>query len=427
MGKNISREERILGLSRIWRDVKFYFARFYDVTSDEKWDTLYCTYLPLVAKAEDLRHYYELLLRFVATLNDGHTYILVPDEVRPPYRIAIGTTYIDGKHILIKAPKQHEDFLYGEILSVNGRKLEAYLDEFLYPLVWHESKTSRFYYGLLGYVIGCTEHGTITIGTDKGEFSVTAREDTETVEKNLYITLPEIEQAKNICRSENLDIVITKDHIGIIGFHACTKDVKEYLYQNADRLKDCRGFLIDVRTNSGGSDYASRAVASLFFEHPITGGKYLTRLINPWEAAHGGDIEKQLTDITAEPDVFEVPFHTDRPVAVLVGGITASAAESFLVMMKNDDRAVFIGERSAGTNGQPLIRSLPGGGNYAVCTQKCLMDNMVDYNNVGIQPDIECYNTLKDYENHYDRVMAEGLNYIRNQCQNFCAKTGESI
>ena len=100
-------------------------------------------------------------------------------------------------------------------------------------------------------------------------------------------------------------------------------------------------------------------------------------MINPWEAAHGGDIEMKLTDNTAKPDIFEEPFHTDRPVAVLTGEITASAAESFLVMMKNDGRAVFIGERSAGTNVQPLIHWLPGGGKYAVCTQKCLTDDMV--------------------------------------------------
>ncbi len=417
MGGTISREERILGLSRIWCDVKYCFARFYEVTSDGKWDALYCEYLPLVAEAEDMRHYYELLLRFVATLNDGHTYVLVPNEIRPPYNIAIGTTYIDGKHILIKTPKKYEDFLYAEILSVNGREMEKYLGEVLYPLAWHESKTFRFFYGLLGYVIGCTEHGTVMIGTDKGEFSVVVGEETETVEKNLCVTLPEIKRAKNVCSSENLDIVVTEDNIGIIGFHACTRDVKENLYQNAAQLKDCRGFLIDVRANSGGGDYASRAVASLFFEDPITDGRYFVRLIDPWEAAHGGDCEKKLTDITTKRDVFEAPFHTDRPVAVLTGGITASAAESFLLMMKNDGRAVLIGERSAGTNGQPLIHSLPGGGKYAVCTQKCLTDDMVDYNNVGIKPDIECYITLRDYENNYDRVMAEGLSYIRNRCE----------
>ena len=195
--------------------------------------------------------------------------------------------------------------------------------------------------------------------------------------------------------------------------------MKENLYQNAVQLKECRGFLIDVRANSGGGDYASRAVASLFFEDPITDGRYFVRLINPWEAAHGGDSEKKLTDNTTKPDVFEAPFHTDKPVAVLTGGITASAAESFLLMMKNEGRAVLIGERSAGTNGQPLIHSLPGGGKYAVCTQKCLTDDMVDYNNVGIKPDIECCITLRDYENSYDRVMAEGLSYIRSRCENF--------
>lgn len=115
MGEKISRKERILGLSRIWRDVKYCFARFYEVTDDEKWDALYCEYLPLVAEAEDMRRYYELLLRFVTTLNDGHTYVLVPDEIRPPYNIAIGTTYIDGKHIITQIPKKYENF-YGRRL-----------------------------------------------------------------------------------------------------------------------------------------------------------------------------------------------------------------------------------------------------------------------------------------------------------------------
>lgn len=414
MGEKILREERILGLSRIWRDVKYCFARFYEVTDDEKWDALYCEYLPLVAEAEDMRRYYELLLRFVTTLNDGHTYVLVPDEIRPPYNSVLDTTYIEGKHILVETPKKYENFLYAEILSVNGREIEEYLKEVLYPIAWHASKTFRFFYGLLGYMIGCTEHGMVTIGTDKGEFSVLVGEETETVKKNICVTLPEIKKAKSVCRSENLDIAVTEDNIGIIWFKSCTRDVKENLYQNAAQLKGCKGFLIDVRENAGGGDYACRALASLFFEHPITDGRYFVRLTNPWEAAHGGESEKKLTDNTTKPDVFEAPFHTDRPVAVLMGGITASAAESFLVMMKNDDRAVLIGERSAGTNGQPMIHSLPGGGHYAVCTQKCLTDDMVDYNNVGIEPDIECHITLRDYENHYDRVMAEGLSYIRN-------------
>lgn len=55
--------------------------------------------------------------------------------------------------------------------------------------------------------------------------------------KNLYVTLPEIKRAKDVYSLENLDIVVTEDNIGIIWFHACTSDVKENLYQNADQLR----------------------------------------------------------------------------------------------------------------------------------------------------------------------------------------------
>ena len=108
---------------------------------------------------------------------------------------------------------------------------------------------------------------------------------------------------------------------------------------------------------------------------------------------------------------------TDKPVAVLTSGYSASAAESFIIMMKAEHRAALIGERSAGTNGQPVIfrSSLPGSGSYAVCTMICLTDDRIDYNNVGIPPDIYCQNTVEDLQNGFDRVMDKGLNFIRSK------------
>ena len=417
-----SKDERILGLSRIWRDVKYNFARFYEVTDDEKWDTLYREYLSLAAEAEEPRRYYELLLRFINTLNDGHTYILVPDEIRPTYSALFFTSFIDGKHILTGVPKASSELLGAEILAVNGIPLEGYLEKSIYPLAWHENRTFRFIHGLLGYFIGCSECDGTVISTDKGDLTAHIGNDIKEEDFSSLLSFSvfpahkDISERECIIDSDELSAVITSDNIAVLSFNNCWDSVKDLLYSNAEKLRDCSGYIIDVRRNSGGGDYSCSALASLFLKNYGTGGKFYQRTYAPNRQIKNSENSREHTLIDNCQECFAPPFLTDKPVAVLVGGCTASAAESFIIMMKSENRAALIGENSAGTNGMPVIfhDSLPGGGSYAVCTMKCLTDDGFDYNNVGISPDICCKNTVEDCLNGFDRVMDEGLKYVRS-------------
>ncbi len=416
-----SKTERILGLSRIWRDVKYNFARFYEVTDDEKWDALYQEYLPLVAEAEQPRHYYELLLRFINTLNDGHTYILVPDEIRPPYSGLFFTSYVDGKHILSGVPKESPEFLGAEILAVNGTPIEEYLEKTVYPLAWHESMTLRFVHGLLGYVIGVLECDGTVITTERGDLIARIGGDfkeeelSELCSLNVFPMYEELSGLEPIIASDELDVCVTSDRIAVIGFHRCSDNVKDLLWSAAEKIKDCSGYIIDIRRNGGGGDYSCSALASLFLKDYGNGGKYYRHIYDPVQQIRNSGTSREFTALNDVKKQFTPPFVTDKPVVVLIGGYTVSAAEAFVVMMKSENRAALIGENSAGTNGMPIIfrDSLPGGGSYAICTMKSLSDDGFDYNNVGISPDISCRNTVEDCLHGFDRVMDEGLKYIR--------------
>ena len=421
-----SKNERVLGLSRIWRDIKYSFARFYEVTDDEKWDTLYREYLPLVAEAEEPRRYYELLLCFINTLNDGHTYILVPDEIRPAYSALFFTSFIDGKHILTEVPKASSELLGAEILAVNGIPLEIYLEKNIFPLVGHENLTLRFIYGLLGYFIGILEHDGTVISTNKGDLTARIGNDineedfSDLLSFSVFPVHKDISDREYMIDSDELSAVVTSDNIGVLCFNSCCDSVKDLLFSNAEKLIDCSGYIIDVRRNSGGGDYSCSALASLFLKNYGTGGKFYKRTYDPNRQIRNSDSSREYALIDDSQKHFTPPFVTDKPVAVLIGGYTASAAESFIIMMKSENRAVLIGENSAGTNGMPIIfpNSLPGGGSYAICTMKCLTDDGFDYNNVGISPDIYCKNTVEDCLNGFDRVMDEGLKYIRSEVGN---------
>jgi C-terminal processing protease CtpA/Prc len=73
---------------------------------------------------------------------------------------------------------------------------------------------------------------------------------------------------------------------------------------------------------------------------------------------------------------------------------------------------ILVGEKTAGSTGNPLRVSLPGGGNFRVVTVKCVYPDGREFVGTGIQPDVEVYPTQQDIYDGYDRVLARGVEEI---------------
>ena len=432
---NISLEERIYGLSLIWREAKYNFANW-DLLPDLDWDKAYNEFLPLIIAAENPYNYYMELKRFIALLRDGHTWVQMPDELNPPYIVPFGTAYYEGKHILIRTPKNYESLLYSEIISVNRTPLKEYLEKYVFPYMWHEKIDSVFHEGsMLAYYINCREQGNVTIETANGNLSYNHGETIETVYGNLTNSLKHDEflTMRNIVKVPDvLYIDITSDNIAYI--LVCTfaeETLKEELYKNIDLFKDCAGFLIDVRWNSGGnSDYA-HTLEQLFIDgkFPEAPSAYKSSLYIASFGAYGQykdlneldlndpqekiiyDISKRKSFYCEEPKeiwIKDCPAYLNRPVVILSGCETASASEGFLDNMRTFAKAKIVGTPSFGSGGQPFFGELPGGGQYGICTMKC------SCNNVGIQPDIFIENKIDDHKNRYDAMFDKGLSVLRD-------------
>jgi carboxyl-terminal processing protease len=82
--KSLSTEDRLYGLSLIWKEASYNFARFGEVP-DLNWDDTYRQFVPRVMSARSNVQYYDLLIRFCAQLHDGHTRIFPPEEYRNYY------------------------------------------------------------------------------------------------------------------------------------------------------------------------------------------------------------------------------------------------------------------------------------------------------------------------------------------------------
>ncbi|MEL6356776.1 MAG: S41 family peptidase, partial [Bacteroidota bacterium] len=122
---------------------------------------------------------------------------------------------------------------------------------------------------------------------------------------------------------------------------------------------------------------------------------------------------------------YEFPYEPDTirlsekkviiPTAILIGHHTASAAEDFLIYADNQAHMTKIGEPTFGSTGQPMLFSLPGGGNARVCTKKDTYPDGREFVGYGVQPDITVKKTLADYRNNVDPVLDHAIVFLRKQ------------
>ena len=140
---------------------------------------------------------------------------------------------------------------------------------------------------------------------------------------------------------------LLQDHIGYICFQQFTKGCAEDLKAAVGQLKkedpQLEGLIIDLRNNPGGLLGEAVKVSNFFLPEGDTIVSVKGR-IPSWNAAY-----------TAS----EKPLDTLLPLAVLINGSSASAAEIFAGAMQDQDRAVIIGQQSFGKGLVQITRDLP--------------------------------------------------------------------
>lgn len=428
----ISVEERVYGLSLLWREAEYNFA-YWDELPDIDWNARYREFLPIVMAAEDPLVYYTELMRFLAVLRDGHTGVKMPQELMPPYCYRFSTTYAEGKHLLSSKPQSCEIPHFSRIVAVNGTPVEEYVEKYILPYFWHENMEYMFAYSLLGYVICCRESGDVRLETEAGEL-ILKRDSAEEQVYPPWMVCPTIRDARRICDEFDYTVRIFDDDIVYIRVdNFGDEKVVEGVLEGLGQCADCRAFLIDVRRNGGGNSDNARALAEVFFEdvipEPVSKspvnianfrayGQYRNleelNLENAWEKKIYDVCRHKLYNVDdTEQFVKKSRLLFRQPVAVLVDTETGSAAEDFLAYMKHENRAVLIGRNSTGTCGQPLMGELPGGGSFRICTHKCFLLDGTSYNNVGIAPDIYVEKTIADRKAGFDRALDEAIRYLR--------------
>jgi len=461
----LSVEERLYGLSLIWRRTAEMSPFFAALPDDFDWDALYVQYMSKVINAQDMVEYYETLNRFLNHLGDGKSSVSFPAAYGQSYAFPLAMRFIEGRYIVFAANSNYTDVPLGsEIVYVNETAIGDYLEKNYGDMFSNRTPTVREN-RLVNHLTAGPRAKTMTLQAITPDGDVIS----ETIDflpltDELMAAFNQLEmlhvsqlgEGATFIENGAAAMVYEGDihHIVIATFQnpALPEAVKDYIESVADTAQ---AFILDIRQNGGGASdmvilsqfadprefkisYAYRQVrdAGVMMLAATLNWAEMNDMQLPdglWEmTVHGYSAHQgmdmlnsrhleQLYDIDGM-DMWDADFLYEQslrlfdiPVVILVDYQSASAAESFVIAAQGVNNFTIMGTNTTGMAGDTPGFMLPGGGILNLNTVKQLAPNGQIINNYGLSPDIWVEQTVVDLLEGRDTQLMAALEYLMEQ------------
>jgi C-terminal processing protease CtpA/Prc len=404
--EDLSWQEKVAGLSKLWSEVKYNFA-FFERVPDVDWDSLYVEYLPKVQQTTSTLAYYRMLQEMTAHLEDGHTGVNLPPELygATSFRPDVRTRLIEGRVLIVEVGPGTEVLASPpiqpglEILEVDGLPVRDHALQRILPYVRASTPQGRDVW-VYDYDLLLGPKGEECELELKGEAGPT--------------------RTARLARS--VPVMVRPDsepHVRLLAGGIAHLTMKSFADNSVVArfdslfagLETSAALIIDLRDNGGGNGAVAYALLGYLTDRPFQALPCASRDYRPIRRAHGFMEGWHEEDPSDWPARGREPYR--KPVVVLTSPRTGSAAEDFCVLFRVMRRGKLIGEATAGSTGQPLVIRLPGGGNAMVCTARCTFPDGEEFVGAGIQPDIEARPTVADTRAGRDTVLEAALLQLR--------------
>ena len=161
----------------------------------------------------------------------------------------------------------------------------------------------------------------------------------------------------------------------------------------------CRGIVLDVRNNGGGSmDNAYRLAAPFFTKDTVVG--YWQHKSGPGHEEFS-ELEPMMMD--------ESKGYWRRPVVVVCNRRSYSAANFFVSMMRYAENCLILGGVSGGGGGMPMSYELPNGWIVRFSSVK-----MYGRDTISIEEGIKPHLLVNQYSNDKDDLIEEAVRLINS-------------
>jgi len=167
--------------------------------------------------------------------------------------------------------------------------------------------------------------------------------------------------------------------------------------------KKKKAYIIDLRSNPGGL---------------LTNAIFISRML----------LQNSIIVSTVDRDGYKQTERagyttlTHAPIAVLINKGSASASEILSGALKDNGRAIIIGDQSFGKGLVQEINKLPEGSGVNITIQRYLTPNGTDIHKKGITPDILVKLSEEDIKNKNDVQLKKAIEVLSQQCNLKCSK-----
>lgn len=324
-------------------------------------DSLYIFYSERVESAETSSEYREVLLAYFSELKNMHTGL----SLNPTHFIDCRAKLVDNR-VFIEHVGRLERMVgvtvKDEVLSVDGTPTLEWLRE-AEKFVNASTDEARLNEAV----------GSIFSSYESGKRTLELRSATGVKEVELHFRK----------RSSVLTSTVINDSIAYLAINSMRDGVVEDFREEFERLRSMPYLIVDVRNNGGGNSGYSEEIA-----------EYL--------------IQKEQIACVSERELTPQEDHYRGKLVVLIGINTASAAESFVLDLKESGNVVLIGSPTGGDTGnRPRNFITKHGTNFRIPIMKPAQISPQGFpmEGVGIEPHITIYETVDDYLNGIDRIL----------------------
>ncbi|MEL7496111.1 MAG: S41 family peptidase [Planctomycetota bacterium] len=413
--QNLSDAEKAAGLSKLWAEVKFNFVNFDQVPTLD-WDAEFVAFMPKVLKTQSTLEYYRLLEQFVAKLNDAHTNVYLPPNLSSKFnaRPALKTELIEDQVIVTKVLDQAVKALGievgQELIAINDQPVHRYADQFVKPFVaasTPQDRATRVYGDAL-------LRGPVT---DSVSLEL-KRIDGQTFNVTVARTLGVSQIARFFSRPAAFELKMLQGNIAYVKLNSFSSSAALKQFQSSfSKIEKADALILDLRSNGGGNSGVGWNILGHLTDEPFATTRWHMYQYRPTLRAWGRHPQVKQESAAG---MFSVnrEHHYDKPVAMLIGPRTFSAAEDMVVAFDILDRGPIIGQPSGGSTGQPLMFDLPGGGRARVCTKHDRYADGTKFVGVGVQPDRLVKPTVEDFRSGIDRTLETAKETLLEQIEN---------
>lgn len=182
------------------------------------------------------------------------------------------------------------------------------------------------------------------------------------------------------------------------------RKLEKGLNQAMQAFQGKKGLILDMRFNGGGWDYAGLKIAR--------------RLICEKKISHYKKKRKKGTDsFTPLKTIYLKPkgkFPFTKPIIILTSDYTASAAEVFVLALKDLPYVTLLGDITEGIFSDMYPFTLPNGWDITLSHMQFFSADMANFEGKGIEPDVKMLNSRDDLSDKRDYVLEKAIELLQN-------------